>query len=97
MKVADHGAEQLKFMCPGCRYHHHVRVRGDGEPRWEFNGDYTRPTLYPSVLVRTDRQVLCHSFVHAGTIEFLGDSAHALAGQTVELPELAEASEAAAP
>lgn len=31
----------------------------------------------------------CHSFVTDGRIEFLGDCTHALAGQTVDLPELA--------
>ena len=30
----------------------------------------------------------CHSFVLDGTIRFLPDSTHALAGQTVELPEI---------
>lgn len=29
---------------------------------------------------------LCHSFVTDGQIQFLGDSTHALAGQTVPLP-----------
>lgn len=28
----------------------------------------------------------CHSFVKDGKIQFLGDSTHALAGQTVDLP-----------
>jgi hypothetical protein len=30
----------------------------------------------------------CHSFVRAGRIEFLNDSTHALAGKTVDLPDL---------
>lgn len=30
----------------------------------------------------------CHSFVTDGRIQFLSDCAHALAGQTVDLPEL---------
>jgi hypothetical protein len=30
----------------------------------------------------------CHSFVRSGRIEFLGDCSHALAGQTVPLPEI---------
>jgi len=30
----------------------------------------------------------CHSFVEDGKIRFLNDSTHALAGQTVELPDL---------
>lgn len=31
--------------------------------------------------------VICHSFVRDGRIQFLGDCTHALAGQTVDLPE----------
>lgn len=31
---------------------------------------------------------VCHSFVRGGRIEFLSDCTHALAGQTVELPEI---------
>lgn len=31
---------------------------------------------------------VCHSFVTDGKIQFLGDCTHALAGQTVELPEV---------
>ncbi len=30
----------------------------------------------------------CHSYVRDGRIQFLSDSGHALAGQTVDLPEL---------
>lgn len=30
---------------------------------------------------------VCHSFVTDGRIQFLGDCTHALAGQTVDLPE----------
>jgi hypothetical protein len=30
----------------------------------------------------------CHSFVTDGRIQFLSDSTHALAGQTVDLPEI---------
>lgn len=33
---------------------------------------------------------ICHSFVRDGKIEFLSDCTHALAGQTVELPEIIE-------
>jgi hypothetical protein len=35
---------------------------------------------------------VCHSFVRDGRIQFLGDCTHALAGQTVELPDIAEES-----
>lgn len=33
---------------------------------------------------------VCHSFVTDGRIQFLGDCTHALAGQTVDLPEWPE-------
>jgi hypothetical protein len=39
-----------------------------------------------------DQQVFnctrCHSFVRDGRIQFLNDSTHALAGQTVDVPDL---------
>lgn len=31
--------------------------------------------------------LVCHSFVRDGRFEFLGDCTHALAGQTVEIPD----------
>lgn len=33
------------------------------------------------------RPIVCHSFVTDGRIQFLSDCTHALAGQTVDLPE----------
>ncbi len=30
----------------------------------------------------------CHYFLHAGQLQFCGDSTHALAGKTIELPPL---------
>lgn len=66
---------------------------------WGFNGDLEQPTFTPSVLGRWEewqgdgvpkKQHVCHSFVRAGRIEFLPDCTHALAGQTVDLPEIEE-------
>lgn len=86
-----------EFVCPGCDEPHTI------DPAiWTFNGNYERPTLSPSVLVRGSRFIggpdsdptdkalwpkfVCHSFVRNGRIQFLGDCTHALAGQTVDLP-----------
>ncbi|MDQ1920559.1 DUF6527 family protein [Massilia pseudoviolaceinigra] len=95
----------LMFMCPGCEYSHVVHAAGEGwaGPTWGFNDDGDRPTFAPSVLVTTGRAVdptfvpedgdppeICHSFVTDGRIQFLGDCTHALAGQTVELPDWSE-------
>lgn len=92
----------LLFWCPGCDKAHQVRV-GDGPgPRWGWNGSADRPTFTPSVLVTWrepsddpalagdpahDMKRVCHSFVTDGQIRFLADCTHALAGQTVPLPE----------
>lgn len=78
------------FRCPGC----------DADPLdgglhcpttgWTFNGDLERPTFSPSILVRWESPQgprVCHSFVTDGRIQFLSDCTHALAGQTVELPD----------
>ena len=112
-KFTDQGS--LRFKCPGCDESHIVNVSG-GHPGWTFNGDFDRPTLSPSVLVRTGHYcntppvpgncgcdwnerhpdedpwdwpcAVCHSFVRDGQIQFLGDCTHALANQTVDLPEV---------
>lgn len=71
---------------PACGFGHLF----DG--RWTFNGNEEHPTFTPSMLVHDNPNIpdrkRCHSFVTDGRIQFLGDSGHALAGQTVELPEI---------
>ena len=70
-----------------------------GRDGWDFNGNFDLPTFNPSVLSHFDMpeedgypavHFVCHSFVRDGKIQFLGDCTHALAGQTVDLPELPE-------
>ena len=38
-------------------------------------------------IVQTKATKVCHSFVTGGRIQYLGDSTHPLAGQTVDLPD----------
>lgn len=60
---------------------------------WDWNGSVDAPTYAPSVLVlyrhgeppADDR---CHSFIRDGHWEFLGDSTHPLAGQTVPMVDV---------
>jgi hypothetical protein len=65
--------------------------------RWTFNGDFDKPTFSPSLNTwwggfrSGDHDVplhRCHSFIRDGRIHFLVDCTHALAGQTVDLPEV---------
>lgn len=74
----------------------------ESEARWTFDGNEAAPTFAPSVLVYhwskygpdghkaegAEKITDCHYFLRAGRIEFCSDSRHALAGKTVDLPEL---------
>jgi len=96
----------IKFWCPGCDDTHIVddtvwQVSGKDiqdltiEPsvlvyaRQKFiNKDLPWDELMkPENVMTTPR---CHSFVRNGQIQFLGDSTHRLANQTVALPPLPE-------
>lgn len=68
------------FSCPGCGIEHNITSEIHA-----FNGDFDKPTLSPSVLYVNGTR--CHSFIKDGKIQFLSDCDHALAGQTVELPD----------
>ncbi|WP_412063955.1 DUF6527 family protein [Rhizobium sp. SYY.PMSO] len=94
LRAADGGS--LLFWCPGCDGAHRIQVGEGPGPRWGFNGDPDRPTFTPSILVTYNGKdagidgappAICHSFVTAGRIQFLSDCTHALAGQTVEIPD----------
>lgn len=46
---------RLFFLCPGCDMVHGIS-HGPGEgPRWTWNGNKTKPTFSPSILVRWDQ------------------------------------------
>lgn len=61
---------------------HHFPTWKEGQPCWcTFNAEHPDDSA-PFECVR------CHSFVTDGRIQFLSDSTHALAGQTVDLPEI---------
>lgn len=90
----------IAFWCPGCGHAHIYYVGPGSGPRWQYNGNPDRPTFTPSLLNRTGRAVdpafvpepgdppeICHLFLTDGRLQFCGDSTHALAGQTVDLPD----------
>ena len=98
--VEDHGVhyQALMFVCPGCQDEdgqgglHMLPVNSaDKQPSWSWDGNLEEPTISPSILTRGGRlgsEGVCHSFLRAGVFEFLGDCTHALAGQSVPLPDL---------
>lgn len=79
---------RLMHWCPGCNGWHMVNVEKPNHlgAQWSWNEDVEKPTFSPSVNIVGH----CHYFIRGGMIEFCGDSRHALAGQTVPLPEIPE-------
>ena len=87
--------DMLKFYCPACKKEHIVSVgpKSYWDLRWTFNGDYEKPTINPSLLVRykmPQGDKVCHSFIRDGKIQYLGDCTHGMAGKTVEIPDWPE-------
>jgi len=81
------------FFCDGCDMPHSLNVGEGSGPRWGYNGNPEAPTFTPSVFARWNEgpvERVCHSFVTDGRIQYLGDCAHAMAGQTVDLPNWEE-------
>lgn len=79
MKIEKFDRTKFIFECPGCGENHWFE-----SPRWQFNGDWLKPTVMPSILSR-DGETICHFFIRSGRIEFCADSTHELAGKTVEM------------
>ena len=77
----------LLYFCPGCKETHSVVVQAEEGPVWDFNGDYDKPTVSPSVRHFDADGTFCHYFIRDGKIEFCGDCEHELNGQTVDLPD----------
>jgi hypothetical protein len=81
--------------CPGCDHAKAIPVPAeDGAlpptgAHWSWDGNLEAPTFSPSILQHASgRMPLCHSFIRAGQWQFLGDSTHSLAGQTVPMVPL---------
>lgn len=97
-KVTEFIPGVITFICPGCEKTHTIWARPSEQPvsrnSWEFNGDFDHPTINPSILMRLDytdpsrQNLVCHSFVTDGKIQFLNDCTHPFAGQTLDLPEV---------
>lgn len=92
-EIICHGGGRYgwEHWCPGCNDRHSIPT--SGHKAWEFNGDTALPTFSPSVLNTWKNaddgiELRCHYYIVDGTIQYCGDCTHALAGQTVPLPEL---------
>lgn len=86
-------AGSLWLWCPGCDDLHRITTNGPNAWMW----DSTTLSVSPSILVRGgSKSLVCHSFLRNGRWEFLADSTHEFAGQTVDMypmPPLPEGGE----
>lgn len=97
-------SSSLWLWCPGCDEAHRIEVNtgkwtwdGDtehptvspsilvGGVQWAKGKDFHKPQHSQVV---AGGPIVCHSFVRGGRWEFLSDSTHGLAGQTVDVVPL---------
>lgn len=67
-----------------------VRIEGGNEEMDRILDSYKLPEERERMLADKRINTVCHSFVTDGRIQFLGDCTHAIAGQTVDLPDIAD-------
>lgn len=93
----------LAHWCPACEQIHAFALDGKNSSgaQWTWDGNVEAPTFAPSMHIRTNSpddpryqpqacSSVCHYFLRAGIIEYLGDCTHAMKGQKVPLPQLPE-------
>ena len=86
--LGPRGGKLYVFHCPGCECGHPFEVEAPNGAGWQWNGSLEKPTFTPSLLCnQNSAESRCHSIVTDGMIAFQGDCWHALAGQTVEIPD----------
>jgi hypothetical protein len=96
MVVSESNDGSLVFDCPGCGCAHGVYPRPLKHPHtgasWDWNSDRAKPTFSPSILAKvefSDRPTkICHFFVTDGSIRYLSDCTHSMAGQTIVMQEV---------
>ena len=83
--------------CPACKETHAFAVDRpfSNGAKWSFDGNIDAPTFAPSMNIGIgpfpDGHIeRCHYFLKGGQLQYISDCTHAMAGQTVPLPELPE-------
>lgn len=61
MRVKTTSDGTLSFYCPGCDIQHTVNIKTSAGPQWQWNNDVDKPTLSPSVLVKSGHYTAGHT------------------------------------
>lgn len=59
-KLNVENLSHVGFFCPGCNEFHHVSLVQGDPASWHWNGSVDKPTLSPSVLVRSGHHIPNH-------------------------------------
>jgi hypothetical protein len=91
----------LAHWCPACEEMHAFAIDGPNASgaQWKWDGNVEAPTFAPSMHIKINPpgdphyqpqacSSVCHYFLRAGVIEYLGDCTHAMNSQKVPLPAL---------
>lgn len=87
--------------CPGCRERHLFNITRPlhNGAMWSWNGSSDTPSFMPSMNIKVgpyedpdhpedyEPQRVCHYHLTDGVITYCADTTHALAGQSVQLPD----------
>jgi hypothetical protein len=86
-KGVKYHPDQYFYQCEGCGYTHCFALLNEGGHH-AWNGDFIKPTVWPSLLENKTEGKICHSFIKDGSIQYLNDCTHHLRGKTIDLPEI---------
>ena len=78
---------EYTFFCPACGTHHWFSTTGREPNNHCFNGDMHRPTVSPAIITVTGKHRCC-LYIRGGYLQYLPESTHDLAGQTIKMENL---------
>ena len=87
VRDGEPNTSRFLFYCPACECSHFFQTEDGEKPHWTWNGNEEKPTVRPSIRVRTGPGMVnvCHFHLTDGKIEYCGDCTHSLSGQTVAM------------
>ena len=75
--------------CIGCNVAHRIAIADEAgnheDVSWDWDGNMEHPTFDPSILTHTSPLDVCHSYIKNGQWQYLSDSTHSKAGQTLDM------------
>lgn len=85
-KLRKQGNGHFHFWCPACESAHWFRTGYAAGPNWQFDGNFDKPTVTPSINVGPyTPEARCHSFMTAGVLHYQVDCWHEYKGLSLPM------------